>query len=97
MRFGIRELIFFIVLMAVPISSFFFVFKPRNELINQLKEMSEISSDEISSTVEAGVVDDDNPTSLEENHNHNTAHRNHSSFETSRFPALSVVINPARK
>ena len=37
MRFGIRELIFFIVLMAVPISSFFFVFKPRNELINQAK------------------------------------------------------------
>ena len=37
MRFGIRELIFFIVLMAVPIASFFFVFKPRNELINQAK------------------------------------------------------------
>lgn len=37
MRFGIRETIFFIVLMAVPIASFYFVFKPRNELINQAK------------------------------------------------------------
>ncbi len=42
MRFGIRELIFFIVLMAVPISSFFFVFKPRNELINQAKSEIQI-------------------------------------------------------
>jgi type IV pilus assembly protein PilO len=38
MRFGIRELIFFIVLMAVPIASFLFVFKPRNELINTARQ-----------------------------------------------------------
>jgi type IV pilus assembly protein PilO len=33
MRFGIRELIFFVVLLAVPVASFFYVFKPRNEEI----------------------------------------------------------------
>lgn len=42
MRFGIRETIFFIVLMAVPIASFFFVFQPRNELINQARLEIEI-------------------------------------------------------
>ncbi len=30
MKFGLREFIFFIVLLAVPVASFFYVFKPRN-------------------------------------------------------------------
>lgn len=33
MRFGIREAIFFIVLLAVPVASFMYVFKPRSEQI----------------------------------------------------------------
>lgn len=38
MRFGLRELIFLVVLLAVPIASFMFVFKPRNEEINQARQ-----------------------------------------------------------
>jgi len=37
MRFGVREFIFFLVLMAVPIASFFYVFKPHNERINKAR------------------------------------------------------------
>jgi type IV pilus assembly protein PilO len=41
MRFGIREAIFFIVLLAVPAVSLFYVFQPRNEEIQQaLKEIA---------------------------------------------------------
>ncbi len=35
MRFGIRELIFLIVLLAVPVASYLYVFKPRNAEIRQ--------------------------------------------------------------
>lgn len=38
MRFGIREMIFFFVLLLVPAASFLFVFKPRNEEIQQAQE-----------------------------------------------------------
>jgi type IV pilus assembly protein PilO len=37
MRIGLRELIFFVVLLAVPVASFFYVFKPRNEQISQAR------------------------------------------------------------
>ncbi len=37
MRFGIREIIFLIVLLAVPVASFIYVFKPRNEQISSAK------------------------------------------------------------
>lgn len=35
MRFGIRELIFLVVLLAVPVASWWYVFKPRNAEIQQ--------------------------------------------------------------
>lgn len=35
MRFGLRELLFLVVLLSVPVASFIFVFKPRNEEIRQ--------------------------------------------------------------
>ncbi len=35
MRFGPREVIFFIVLLVVPVASYFYVFKPRNAEIKQ--------------------------------------------------------------
>jgi len=35
MKFGLRELVFLIVLLSVPVASFIFVFKPRNEEIRQ--------------------------------------------------------------
>lgn len=37
MRFGIREIMFFLVLLAVPVASFFYVFKPRNDEIRQAR------------------------------------------------------------
>ncbi len=42
MRFGVRELLFFFVLLAVPIASFVYVFKPRNDEIRQAKDEIEI-------------------------------------------------------
>jgi type IV pilus assembly protein PilO len=44
MRFGLRELVFFIVLLAVPAASLIYVFKPRNEDIRQA--MNEIERKE---------------------------------------------------
>ena len=44
MRFGIREIIFLIVLLAVPVASFIYVFKPRNEQITAAQ--SEVSEKE---------------------------------------------------
>ncbi len=35
MRFGPREIVFFIVLLVVPVASYFYVFKPRNAEIRQ--------------------------------------------------------------
>jgi type IV pilus assembly protein PilO len=42
MRFGIRELIFLMVLLAVPVASFWYVFKPRNEEIRKAKSEIEL-------------------------------------------------------
>ncbi len=38
MRFGIREAIFLIVLLAVPVASFVYVFKPRSEQIHKAND-----------------------------------------------------------
>lgn len=38
MRFGIREIIFVILLMAVPVGAYFFVFQPRNQLIAEARQ-----------------------------------------------------------
>ncbi|MCA9289518.1 MAG: type 4a pilus biogenesis protein PilO [Phycisphaerales bacterium] len=35
MRFGIREIVFLLILLAVPVASWLFVFKPQNHDINQ--------------------------------------------------------------
>ena len=67
MRFGTREIIFLIVLLAVPAASGFFVFKPRNDDIRQarteieekqakLDQLSEISAriDDINLAIDRG-------------------------------------------
>lgn len=38
MNFSMREIIFIVVLLAMPISSYWFVFKPRNEQITQARK-----------------------------------------------------------
>ena len=48
MKFGVRELLFLFVLLAMPIASFVYVFKPRNDDIRQAKheiEVKQIHSD----------------------------------------------------
>jgi len=42
MRLGVREVMFFIVLLAVPIASFVYVFKPRNDDISAARSEIEI-------------------------------------------------------
>lgn len=37
MRFGIRELIFVVLLLAVPVAAYFFVFEPRNRQITEAR------------------------------------------------------------
>jgi len=44
MRFGLRELIFLVVLLSVPVASFVFVFKPRNDEIQQANREIEIKT-----------------------------------------------------
>ncbi|MGI9013942.1 MAG: type 4a pilus biogenesis protein PilO [Phycisphaerales bacterium] len=44
MRFGFRELLFVLVLLSVPLASFMFVFKPRNNEIQQAKKEVEIKT-----------------------------------------------------
>ena len=43
MRFGFRELIFLVVLLAVPVASWWYVFKPRNTEIAQARMEIEIA------------------------------------------------------
>lgn len=38
MRFGLREIIFFAILLAVPVASFLVLFKPRNEEITEIRD-----------------------------------------------------------
>lgn len=58
MRFGIREFIFLLVLLAVPALSMLYVFKPRNADINQAKQEVAIKKaqlsklDEVSARIE---------------------------------------------
>ncbi|MHC4415099.1 MAG: type IV pilus inner membrane component PilO [Planctomycetota bacterium] len=42
MRFGLREVVFLLVLLVVPVASYIYVFKPRNEEIRQAQKEVEI-------------------------------------------------------
>lgn len=42
MRFGLREIVFLMVLLVVPVASYFYVFKPRNGEIRQAQQEVEI-------------------------------------------------------
>ena len=47
MRLGFREFIFLIVLLAVPIASYFYVFKPRNVEMQQARTEMEVKRDRL--------------------------------------------------
>ena len=59
MRFGLRELIFLVVLLAVPVASWWYVFKPRNTEIAQARMEIEIKQAKLDKLREvANRIDD---------------------------------------
>jgi len=59
MRFGIRELIFFVVLLAVPVVSFLYVFTPRNQEISEALKEIEVKQARLDKLEEVtGRIDD---------------------------------------
>ena len=59
MRFGIRELIFLVVLLAVPVASWWYVFRPRNTEITQARVEIEIKQAKLDKLREvANRIDD---------------------------------------
>lgn len=59
MRFGLRELIFLVVLLAVPVASWWYVFRPRNTEITQARVEIEIKQAKLDKLREvANRIDD---------------------------------------
>jgi type IV pilus assembly protein PilO len=52
MRLGFREFIFFLVLLAVPVASFFYVFKPRNDEIQQARAERQLKQSRLDALAE---------------------------------------------
>ena len=59
MRFGLRELIFLVVLLSVPVASFVFVFKPRNDEIKQATREVDIKAAKLEQVREVTARIDD--------------------------------------
>lgn len=59
MRFGIRELVFFLVLLAVPVAAYFYLFKPHNEDIRQAKAEIEVKQAHLNTLAELTARIDD--------------------------------------
>lgn len=66
MRLGIRELIFFAVLLAVPVASFVYVFKPRNEEIREAETEIEVKQARLDRLAELVAQIDDIGLAIEE-------------------------------
>jgi len=66
MKFGIRELIFFVVLLAVPLASYFYVFKPHNEDIQKAREELEHKEEALSRLAAMDAEIADIQTAIEE-------------------------------
>ena len=59
MRMGLREVIFLVVLLVVPVASYFYVFQPRNREINQAQREVEIKQAKLDKLREvADKIDD---------------------------------------
>ena len=65
MRIGFRELIFFLVLLAVPIASFLVVFKPRNTQIQSATEEVEFKQARLDKLAEVSAKIDDLELAIE--------------------------------
>ncbi len=59
MRFGFREIVFLMVLLVVPVASYFYVFKPRNAEIRQAQREVEIKQAKLDKLREVTAKIDD--------------------------------------
>ncbi len=59
MRMGLREVIFLVVLLVVPVASYFYVFKPRNTEIHQAQKEVEIKQAKLDKLREVAEKIDD--------------------------------------
>ena len=66
MRFGIRELIFLVVLLAVPVASWWYVFKPRNAEIQQAHREIEVKQAKLDKLREVAKRIDDIGLAIEQ-------------------------------
>ncbi len=66
MRFGFRELIFLVVLLAVPVASWWYVFKPRNTEIEQARLEIEIKQTKLDKLREVAKRIDDIGLAIEQ-------------------------------
>lgn len=66
MRFGFRELIFLVVLLAVPVASWWYVFKPRNAEIQQALREIEIKQTKLDKLREVAKRIDDIGLAIEQ-------------------------------
>ncbi len=66
MRFGLRELIFLAVLLAVPVASWWYVFKPRNSEIEQARKEVEIKQAKLDKLREVAKRIDDIGLAIEQ-------------------------------
>jgi type IV pilus assembly protein PilO len=66
MRFGLREFIFFVVLLAVPVASFFYLFKPRNDEIRQARAEIDAKQAKLDRLAQAAAKIDDMQLAIEQ-------------------------------
>lgn len=66
MRFGFRELVFFIVLLTVPVASYFYLFKPRNDSINRARAEISVKQANLEKLAEVSASIDDIGLAIEE-------------------------------
>lgn len=66
MRLGFREFIFFLVLLAVPVASYFYVFKPRNDDIAQARKEIQDKQDRLDTLAAVAAKIDDMQLAIEQ-------------------------------
>ena len=66
MRLGLREIIFLVVLLVVPVASYFYVFKPRNAEINQAQTEVEVKQTKLEKLREVTEKIDDIGLAIEQ-------------------------------
>jgi type IV pilus assembly protein PilO len=66
MKFGLREFVFFVVLLAVPVASFFYLFKPQNDDIRQARTEIQAKQAKLDRLAQAAAKIDDMQQAIEQ-------------------------------